>query len=91
MFYLPNPIRGGISAFRVEDDARVPPRFVVLRHSVDFVYWNIFCREVAALSMGTPVPLKAPDVIWGNNPDPMGQEQNPAGEPNLYIARRIGP
>ena len=26
------PIRGGMSAFRVEDDAKTPPRFVVLRH-----------------------------------------------------------
>ncbi len=25
MFYLPNPIRGGIAAFRVEDNAKRPP------------------------------------------------------------------
>jgi hypothetical protein len=37
MFYLPNPIRGGVSAFRVEDDAQTPARFVVLRRSVGFV------------------------------------------------------
>jgi hypothetical protein len=90
MFYLPNPIRGGIAAFRVEDDARTRPRFVVLRHSVDFVHWPIFLREVQRYQW-KPVPLKAPDLIWGNNPDPMGQEENPAREPDLFIARRIGP
>jgi hypothetical protein len=90
MFYLPNPIRGGIAAFRVEDDATTKPRFVVLRHSADFVHWPIFLREMQRYQWA-PIPLNAPDVIWGNNPDPMGQEENPAAEPDLYIARRIGP
>jgi hypothetical protein len=90
MFYLPNPIRGGVAAFRVEDDAKTPPRFVVLRRSVDFVHWPIFLREVRRYQWKA-VPLKAPDLIWGNNPDPMGQEENPAQEPDLFIARRIGP
>ncbi len=90
MFYLPNPIRGGISAFRVEDDARTPPRFVILRRSVDFVHWPLFNREVQRYQWA-PVPVQAPDLLWGNNPDPMGQYENPWKEPNLYIARRIGP
>jgi hypothetical protein len=34
------------------------------------------------------VPLKAPDVMWGNNPDPMGND-DPNAAPNLYIARRV--
>jgi hypothetical protein len=87
MYYLPNPIRGGIAAFRVEDDARTPPRFVVLRHSVDFVDWPLFDREVARYRW-QPVPLKAPDVMWGDNPDPMGND-DPNTAPNLYIARRV--
>jgi hypothetical protein len=90
MFYLPNPIRGGISAFRVEDDARTPPRFLILRHSVTFVHWPIFLRE-AQRYQWAPVPLKVPDSAWGNNPDPTSQYQNPEQEPDLYIARRIGP
>jgi hypothetical protein len=90
MFYLPNPIRGGMSAFRVEDDAKTPPRFVVLRRSVPFTHWPIFLREVRRYQWA-PVPLRAPDVRWGNNPDPRGQEENPAQAPGLYIARRIGP
>jgi len=89
-FYLPNPIRGGISAFRVEDDSRTPPRFVVLRHSVPFVNWPIFLNEVNRYRWA-PVPLKAPDVVWGNNPDPAGQDEDPARAPILYIARRIDP
>jgi hypothetical protein len=87
MYYLPNPIRGGIAAFRVEDDARTPPEFVVLRHSVDFVDWPVFNREVARYQWQV-VPLKAPDVMWGNNPDPMGND-DPNAAPNLYIARRV--
>jgi hypothetical protein len=89
MFYLPNPIRGGVPAFRVEDDVKTRPRFVVLRHSVDFVHWPAFERELARYQWA-PVPLKAPDIIWGNNPDPMGQD-DPRAAPDLYIARRIGP
>jgi hypothetical protein len=89
MFYLPNPIRGGITAFRVEDDAKTAPRFVVLRHSVDFVNWPVFLREVQRYQWA-PAPLHAPDIAWGNNPDPAGQD-DPAQAPDLYIARRIGP
>jgi hypothetical protein len=87
MYYLPNPIRGGIATFRVEDDAKTPPEFVVLRHSVDFVDWPVFNREVARYQWQA-VPLKAPDVMWGNNPDPMGND-DPNAAPNLYIARRV--
>ena len=89
MFYLPNPIRGGVPAFRVEDDTKTPPRFVVLRRSVDFVHWPAFERELARYQWA-PVPLKAPDIIWGDNPDPMGQD-DPRKAPDLYIARRVGP
>jgi hypothetical protein len=87
MYYLPNPIRGGIATFRVEDDAKTPPRFVILRHSVDFVHWPVFDREVARYRW-LPVPLKAPDIMWGNNPDPMGND-DPFAAPDLYIARRV--
>jgi 4-amino-4-deoxy-L-arabinose transferase-like glycosyltransferase len=88
MFYLPNPIRGGIPAFRVEDDARTPPRFVVLRHSVEITHWPLFERELQRYQWA-PAPVKAPDMVWGNNPDPIGQD-DPAEAADLYIARRIG-
>jgi hypothetical protein len=58
-----------------------------LRHSVDFVDWPLFDREVARYRW-QPVPLKAPDVMWGDNPDPMGND-DPNTAPNLYIARRV--
>jgi hypothetical protein len=87
MYYLPNPIRGGIATFRVEDDAGNPPRWVILRHAADFVHWPVFEREMARYKWQT-VPLKAPDVQWGNNPDPMGND-DPRAAPNLYIARRV--
>lgn len=88
MYYLPNPIRGGIAAFRAEDDARTAPRFLVLRKSVGFVHWPVFFREVARYHWVT-VGLKAPDVIWGNNPDPMALEENTRRAPDLVIARRV--
>jgi hypothetical protein len=88
MYYLPNPIRGGIATFRVEDDAKTPPRFVVLRRSVEFVHWPVFDREVARYQWER-VPLHAPDVMWGNNPDPMGDD-DPNAAPDLYLARRVG-
>ena len=87
MYYLPNPIRGGIATFRVEDDSSVPPRFVIFRRSADFVHWPVFERELARYKWEV-VPLKAPDVMWGNNPDPMGDD-DPNAAPNLYIARRV--
>jgi hypothetical protein len=87
MYYLPNPVRGGIATFRVEDDAKTPPRFLILRHAADFVHWPVFEREQARYQWEA-VPLKAPDVQWGNNPDPMGND-DPNAAPNLYIARRV--
>ena len=87
MYYLPNPVRGGIAAFRVEDDAKGPPRFAVLRRSVPFVHWPVFQREMDRYQWDA-VPLKAPDLVWGNNPDPYGQIQDPATVRDLFIARR---
>jgi hypothetical protein len=87
-FYLPNPIRGGIPAFRVEDDAKTPPTFVVLRSSVDFLHKAVFEREIARYRW-SQVPVKIPDVIWGNNPDPMMWQNYPADLTYLYLARRV--
>ena len=89
IYYLPNPIRGGIAAFRVEDDAKTPPRFLILRRTVGWVHWPVFIREMRRYAW-EPVPLEAPDVRWGNNPDPMGQSLDPSQPPKIYIARRVG-
>ena len=88
VYYLPNPIRGGIAAFRVEDDAKTAPRFLVLRKSVRYVHWPVFSREAGRYHW-VLVGLKAPDVMWGNNPDPMAQWEDPAKAPDLVIARRV--
>jgi hypothetical protein len=87
MYYLPNPIRGGIGTFRVEDDAKTPPEFMILRRSVAFVHWPVFYREVNRYHW-ISIPLKAPDVMWGNNPDPMGND-DPTRAANLVLARRV--
>lgn len=86
MFYLPNPIRGGIAAFRVEDDSKAPPQFMVMRRSVSFVHWPVF-RRAASRYEWSEVSIKAPDIMWGNNPDPMGQVQLQSAE-SLILARR---
>lgn len=87
MFYLDNPVRGGIAAFRVEDDTWTLPRFVVMRRSVPFVHWPVFEREISRYRWER-VELEAPDVLWGNNPDPMGHFLNPDPPAELFIARR---
>lgn len=89
MFYLPNPIRGGIAAFRVEDDAKTPPNVFVMRKSVNFVHWEAFVREVNRYQW-TIVPTSAPDVTWGNNPDPIGVAQDYAAKEKIIVARRTG-
>jgi hypothetical protein len=88
MYYLTNPIRGGIAAFRAEDDTRTAPRFLVLRQSVGFVHWPVFQREAARYHW-VPVGLKAPDVRWGDNPDPMAQGEDVGQARDLVIARRV--
>jgi hypothetical protein len=87
MFYLPNPIRGGIAAFRVEDNAKKLPDFLVMRRSVSFVHWNVFAREVNRYRWSV-APVGAPDVVWGNNPDPMGETQEFAAKDKIIVARR---
>jgi hypothetical protein len=93
MFYLPNPIRGGIAAFRAEDDAKRPPDFLVLRRSADFGHWDVYQREMRRYKWD-PVPLQAPDIKCGNCPDPIAQEfqaagYDPAHAQPIFVARRI--
>ena len=87
-FYLPNPIRGGIAAFRAEDDAKTSPRFVVLRRSVEFVHKPVYEREIGRYRWAE-APAKIPDIIWGNNPDPMMWDNYPAEMKYLFLARRV--
>lgn len=88
MFYLPNPIRGGVAAFRVEDDSKSPPEFLILRQSVRFVHWPVFRRELLRYQW-KQIPLEAPDIPWGNNPDPMAESQDPDQAKSLYFAQRV--
>ena len=88
MFYLPNPIRGGIAAFRVEDDARKPPEFIVLRRSVPWVHWPVYLDELGRYAWDE-IPLNAPDVQWGNNPNPAALLSQSSPSALIYVARRI--
>jgi len=87
MYYLPNPIRGGVTAFRAEDDGHTPPAFAVFRRSVPFVHWPVFYREVARYQWDQ-IPIDGPDVIWGNNPDPDGKIDNLYTAEKLVVGRR---
>jgi hypothetical protein len=87
MYYLPNRIRGGVAAFRAEDDDSVPPRYIILRRNVTFVYWPAFEREVQRYYW-TPVPVKAPDITWGNFPDPEGHRLDRTRAPDLLFFER---
>jgi hypothetical protein len=93
MFYLPNPIRGGIAAFRAEDDQKRPPDFVVLRRSADFGHWPVYAREMKRYSW-EPIPINAPDIICGICADPIAQEHRDAGydayhAAPIFIGRRV--
>ncbi len=67
MFYLQNPVRGGISCFRVTDAGNV--RFAVYRRSVGFTHASIYLRELRK-SRWRAYGTNAPDIAWGNCPDP---------------------
>jgi len=67
MFYLDQPVRGGIACFRAE--ASPPPRFLVLRQSVGFTHKEPYLRELKAHGW-RELDVDAPDITWGNSPDP---------------------
>ena len=67
MFYLENKVRGGIACFRAEDDP--PPRFLILRQSVGFTHGEVYQR-IGNRYQWRRHETGAPDVTWGNNPDP---------------------
>lgn len=88
MFYTRARVRGGIPAFRVEDHTAPPPRFLVIRRSVTFVLWNMFERAWAR-STWREVPVDAPDIPWGNNPDPSAMPLPETAE-RIAVGERVG-
>jgi hypothetical protein len=89
MFYTDARVRGGIPAFRVEDRSRPPPRFAVVRRSALFLPWNVYRRELDRWRW-TELPSGAPDVPFGNSPDP-NHRFYPLGprHPNLLVLERV--
>jgi 4-amino-4-deoxy-L-arabinose transferase-like glycosyltransferase len=67
IFYLPNRIRGGISCFRVTDVGKV--RFAVYRRSMHDCHTSIYRREYLKSRWQGHI-INAPDIAWGNFPDP---------------------
>jgi 4-amino-4-deoxy-L-arabinose transferase-like glycosyltransferase len=89
MFYTDARVRGGVAAFRVEDRSVPPPRFAVMRRSVPFVHWDVFEREVYRYRWRL-LPLRVPDVPFGNNPDPSSLPLRPSGY-EIEVGERILP
>ena len=61
---------------------------MVARQSVPFVHWQVFQR-VADRYRWKTIPTQAPDIMWGNNPDPMGRFADPARAKPLVFAERV--
>jgi hypothetical protein len=89
MFYTDARVRGGIPAFRVEDRSSPPPRFAVVRRSALFLPWNVYRRELNRWRW-TEIASDAPDVPFGNSPDP-NHRFYPLGprHPNLVVLERV--
>ena len=66
MFYLPNRIRGGISCFRVTDAGEVS--FMTFRRSWK-AHFPVY-PQVIEKSQWRSYSLNAPDIPFGNFPDP---------------------
>ncbi|MBN2512649.1 MAG: hypothetical protein JXB18_06895, partial [Sedimentisphaerales bacterium] len=90
MFYTDYRIRGGIPAFRVED-ASSAPRFLIYRQSVNFVYTDVFKREIERYNW-RQIPSDIPDIPWGDIPEPdIRLSINAASAPRAIFAENIGP
>lgn len=72
IFYLGNPIRGGIGCFRLTDTGTVP-KYAVLRMSALGITHRAIYERALSKYAWMPHPLDVPDVLWGNNPDPISQ------------------
>ena len=57
---------------------------------VPFVHWPVFQREVARYYW-VPVPVRAPDIRWGNNPDPEARIQDRKAAGDLQFFQRVVP
>ena len=89
MFYTEQRIRGGIPAFRVADRRGEPPRFAVVRRSAVFLDWGAFRRELG-FHRWQQLPVAAPDVPFGNSPDPSHRFfPRPREFPDLMVLERI--
>jgi hypothetical protein len=72
LFYTAHRIRGGISAFRVQDPSAPPPRFFVARPGVPLGQSSEFLAELDRYRWNL-LPTRTPALYWGNNPDPVAQ------------------
>jgi len=71
MFYLGNHVRGGIQCFRLDDLESPPPRYVLIRMRPRICHRSAYDEAFSRLAVRR-LPFDAPDIPWGNNPDPSG-------------------
>ncbi len=89
IFYLRNPIRGGITCFRLTD-ARTAPRFAILKMSALSITHRAIYARALSKSEWVPHSLGVPDIPWGNNPDPISQYTlMRIAAPPLHVYERI--
>ena len=69
MFYTDARVRGGIPGFRVGAEDGTAPRFVVLRNSAGLAPHDMIRRAMRS-GHWEEVHVGAPDVPWGNIPEP---------------------
>ncbi|MFW6124940.1 MAG: hypothetical protein ACOC46_02225 [Pirellulales bacterium] len=92
MFYTGNRVRGGLSCFRLADRGGRAPRFAVLRnkHPLRRFQVNLLNREWLRYDWQHHT-VQAPDIRWGNNPDPRTHlAAPPPGIANVMVFERKG-
>jgi hypothetical protein len=89
MFYLQNHILGGTACFRLTDSRAIPKYAVIRRSALGLTHLAIYTRALAKYKWA-PHVLDAPDITWGNNPDPMCQHTElPVNAPPLVAFERV--
>lgn len=89
IYYLPNPVRGGIAGFRVEGQI-TPPAVTILRRTASFTPEAPFLREARRHRWQT-VAIPIPDVPWGNLADPHAMSFDPVTARPAIVGVRIAP
>lgn len=94
MFYTDARVRGGTTCFRVED-WDTPPRFVIIRRSVQIIYSEPYNRTLRRLMQRyrmQPLEVDTPDMPYGNYPGPADHYSRFVDiGPRIVVLENLGP